>query len=123
MSESGMGKNTIIIDLKAKRTTTLIEAMGMKRGFYSTAEDESRAEKEDGFSHGTNASKNTIVSTMTSNTSVIHKKIAGYPGIKSLDHKHQGKWKSGHDASMVHSGNKNGKWFLLQYGWHGEILQ
>lgn len=40
ITEMGMGLNTIITDTKSKRTTTLIEAMGTKTGFYSTEKDE-----------------------------------------------------------------------------------
>ena len=39
-SQSDFGNNTVIIDKKNKKTTTLIEAMGRKSGFYSTEEDE-----------------------------------------------------------------------------------
>ncbi|MFT3701620.1 MAG: DUF4412 domain-containing protein [Agriterribacter sp.] len=39
-NQSDFGNNTVIIDKKNKRTTTLIEAMGRKSGFYSTEEDE-----------------------------------------------------------------------------------
>lgn len=39
-SVSDFGNNTVITDHKARRTTTLTEAMGRKIGFYSTPEDE-----------------------------------------------------------------------------------
>ena len=39
-SQSDFGNNTVIVDKKNKKTTTLIEAMGRKTGFYSTEEDE-----------------------------------------------------------------------------------
>jgi hypothetical protein len=39
-STSDFGNNTIITDRKERKTTTLIEAMGKKTGFYSTEEDE-----------------------------------------------------------------------------------
>jgi hypothetical protein len=38
-SQSDFGNNMVIIDHKQKKTTTLIEAMGRKTGFYSTEED------------------------------------------------------------------------------------
>ena len=37
---SDFGNNVVITDRKTKRTTTLVEAMGRKTGFYSTPEDE-----------------------------------------------------------------------------------
>jgi Domain of unknown function (DUF4412) len=39
-SVSDFGNNMVIIDHKQKKTTTLIEAMGRKTGFYSTEEDD-----------------------------------------------------------------------------------
>jgi hypothetical protein len=39
-SVSDFGNNIVITDHKARRTTTLVEAMGRKTGFYSTPEDE-----------------------------------------------------------------------------------
>ena len=39
-STSDFGNNTIIMDRKEHKTTTLIEAMGRKTGFFSTDEDE-----------------------------------------------------------------------------------
>jgi hypothetical protein len=39
-STSDFGNNIVISDRKEKKTTTLIEAMGKKTGFYSTEEDE-----------------------------------------------------------------------------------
>ncbi len=39
-SASDFGNNIVITDRKSGRTTTLIEAMGRKTGFYSTPEDE-----------------------------------------------------------------------------------
>jgi hypothetical protein len=38
-SQSDFGNNMVIIDHTQKKTTTLIEAMGRKTGFYSTEED------------------------------------------------------------------------------------
>ena len=38
-SQSDFGNNTVIIDHQQKKTTTLIEAMGRKTGFYSTEAD------------------------------------------------------------------------------------
>ncbi|MDX2046534.1 MAG: DUF4412 domain-containing protein [Chitinophagaceae bacterium] len=43
-STSDFGNNTIITDKKNKKTTTLIEAMGRKTGFYSTDEDQKQME-------------------------------------------------------------------------------
>lgn len=45
INDGGMGKNTIIIDRNTKKTTTLIEMMGKKTGFYSTEEDEINMKK------------------------------------------------------------------------------
>jgi GLPGLI family protein len=39
-SVTDFGNNTVITDKKNKRTTTLMEAMGRKTGFYSTENDE-----------------------------------------------------------------------------------
>lgn len=39
-SASDFGNNVVISDLKTKKTTTLIEAMGRKTGFYSTPVEE-----------------------------------------------------------------------------------
>jgi hypothetical protein len=39
-SKSDFGNNMVIIDHQQKKTTTLIEAMGRKTGFYSTEADE-----------------------------------------------------------------------------------
>lgn len=45
-NQSDFGNNTVIIDKKNKRTTTLTEAMGRKTGYYITEEDEIKM-KED----------------------------------------------------------------------------
>lgn len=44
-NETDFGNNTVIIDKKNKKTTTLIEAMGKKTGFYTTEEDEAEMRK------------------------------------------------------------------------------
>lgn len=40
VTDNDMGRNTVIRDNKAKITTTLMEIMGNKRGFYATDEDQ-----------------------------------------------------------------------------------
>ncbi|MEI7473049.1 MAG: hypothetical protein WCJ85_12385 [Chitinophagaceae bacterium] len=45
-SESEMGRNTVIRDNKNKKTTTLIEMMGNKMGFYATDEEDEQMKKE-----------------------------------------------------------------------------
>ncbi|MFT3749885.1 MAG: hypothetical protein QM768_16295 [Agriterribacter sp.] len=46
MNQSDFGNNIVIVDKKSKKTTTLIEAMGRKTGFYITEEDQNKM-KED----------------------------------------------------------------------------
>lgn len=43
--DNNMGRNTTIRDNKAKITTTLMEIMGTKRGFYATDEDQAEMTK------------------------------------------------------------------------------
>lgn len=43
--DNNMGRNTTIRDNKAKITTTLMEIMGTKRGFYATDEDQAEMNK------------------------------------------------------------------------------
>ncbi len=45
-SESEMGRTTILRDNKSKKTTTLMEIMGNKMGFYATDEEQEQMRKE-----------------------------------------------------------------------------
>lgn len=40
LSQSDFGNSTVIIDKKSKKTTTLMEALGRRTGYYITEEDE-----------------------------------------------------------------------------------
>lgn len=45
-NETDFGNNTVIIDKQNKKTTTIIEAMGRKTGYYSTEADEAEMRKK-----------------------------------------------------------------------------
>jgi hypothetical protein len=45
VTDNDMGRNSIIRDNDAKKTTTLMEMMGMKRGFYTTDEEQEMMQK------------------------------------------------------------------------------
>jgi GLPGLI family protein len=81
VSDGGMGKSTVIIDRKTKKTTTLMEMMGKKTGFYSTEEDDINMKKRMDSMMG--ARKNGVKSV-----DVVYledgKKIAGYACKKAL---------------------------------------
>jgi GLPGLI family protein len=44
-TETDFGKNLIFVDRKARKTTTLMEVMGRKMGFYSSDEDQEKMQK------------------------------------------------------------------------------
>jgi GLPGLI family protein len=81
VSDGGMGKSTVIIDRKNKKTTTLMEMMGKKTGFYSTEEDEANMKQRMDSMVG--ARKNGVKSI-----DIVYledgKKIAGYACKKAL---------------------------------------
>jgi GLPGLI family protein len=75
VSDMGMGKSTVIMDRKAKRTTTLMEMMGNKTGFFSTEEDEVKMKKR--MDSMQNSRKNAVTSIDVVNLGG-GKKIAGF---------------------------------------------
>lgn len=83
VTDMGMGRNTIIIDTKNKRTTTLIEAMGTKTGFYSTEEDDKELKKRLDSLTGTkkNEISNVLIDYINPN---VTKKISGFECKKAL---------------------------------------
>ncbi|OJY95778.1 MAG: hypothetical protein BGP13_00310 [Sphingobacteriales bacterium 40-81] len=46
LNQSDFGNNIVIVDKKNKKTTTLIEAMGRKTGFYITEEDQEKMRED-----------------------------------------------------------------------------
>ncbi|MFT4015538.1 MAG: hypothetical protein QM668_01130 [Agriterribacter sp.] len=46
LNQSDFGNNIVIVDKKNKKTTTLIEAMGRKTGFYITEEDQEKMQED-----------------------------------------------------------------------------
>ncbi|MFT3946646.1 MAG: hypothetical protein QM763_06695 [Agriterribacter sp.] len=92
-SQSDFGNNTVIIDRKNKRTTTLTEAMGKKSGFYITEEEQNkmrennqkrmdsvRAARGENAGGQRNAQQSAPEIEYTSET----KKIAGYNCKKAI---------------------------------------
>ncbi len=81
VTDMGMGRNTLIIDNKNKRTTTLIEAMGTRTGFYTTEEDEKEMKRR--MDSLTGARKDSITDVVIDYLNET-KKIAGYECKKAL---------------------------------------
>ena len=91
-SETEMGRTTILRDNKNKKTTTLMEMMGTKTGFYATDEEQEQMRKQmdsmmqsrrqDGGNDAfqTNTGTPTFETVNTEGT----KKIAGYECKKAL---------------------------------------
>ncbi|HEX5024181.1 MAG TPA: DUF4412 domain-containing protein [Agriterribacter sp.] len=87
-TESDFGNNTVIIDKKNERTTTLTQANGRKTGFYSTAEDEAEMRRRmdsirqaRGQSGGNRDSSSRNIEIMNTDQT---KKIAGYTCKKAI---------------------------------------
>jgi GLPGLI family protein len=81
VNDGGMGKTTVIMDRKNKKTTTLMEMMGKKIGYYSTEEDEIAMKKKADSMMG--ARKNGIAAVNIDYFDES-KKIAGYACKKAL---------------------------------------
>lgn len=88
-SESDMGRTTVIRDNSKKITTTIMEMMGRKTGFYATDEDQEIMRKRmDSMMAGRNQSGGFNLNTTPPTYSFIYhdenKKIAGYNCKKAL---------------------------------------
>lgn len=88
-SESDMGRTTVIRDNSKKITTTIMEMMGRKTGFYATDEDQEIMRKRmDSMMAGRNQSGGFNLITTPPTYSFIYldenKKIAGYNCKKAL---------------------------------------
>ena len=88
-SESEMGRTTVIRDNSKKLTTTIMEMMGRKNGFYATDEDQAEMRKRmDSMmqNRGQNNSFNTSSTppVFTINYIEVSKKISGYNCKKAL---------------------------------------
>ena len=87
-SESEMGRTTIIRDNSKKLTTTIMEMMGRKTGFYATDEDQEMMRRRmDSMMRGRDPNGNRIDRTPPA-TNIVYvdesKKIAGYDCKKAL---------------------------------------
>jgi hypothetical protein len=89
-SESEMGRTTTIRDNAKKMTTTIMEMMGKKMGFYATDEDQAAMRKQmDSMMKSRNQSDPSgMLSTTPPTTEVVYleesKKIAGYDCKKAI---------------------------------------
>jgi hypothetical protein len=89
-SSSDFGNNTVITDRVNKKTTTLIEAMGRKTGFYSSdADDQAMKAKSDSLRELKKDSLKAMGITFKENKPEISyveetKKIAGYTCKKAI---------------------------------------
>jgi hypothetical protein len=86
--ENGMGRTTTIRDHAAKKTTTLMEIMGSKRGFYATDEEQAEMRRKmDSLMQAGNGAQIAPANTPPS-TDIVYtdesKKIAGYICKKAL---------------------------------------
>jgi hypothetical protein len=86
--ENGMGRTTTIRDNVAKKTTTLMEIMGNKRGFYATDEDQAEMKRKMDSMMQTRAEGMPAANTVTPSSQIIYtdetKKIAGFGCKKAL---------------------------------------
>ena len=91
-SESDMGNSTVIRDNSKKLTTTIMEMMGRKSGFYATDEDQAEMRKRLDSMMQSRGIQNVTLSGGGSNSPVDYsivyvdesKKIAGYSCKKAL---------------------------------------
>jgi hypothetical protein len=89
-SESEMGRTTTIRDNAKKMTTTIMEMMGKKMGFYATDEDQAEmAKRMDSMMKARNqGDQQSLFSSTPPKTEVVYvdesKKIAGYDCKKAL---------------------------------------
>lgn len=92
-NESDFGNNTMIIDKKSGRTTTLIQAMGRKTGFYSTEEEREAMEERmrkrmDSIRQARGESADDSRQARTQDIEVVQtndtKKIAGFSCKKAI---------------------------------------
>lgn len=89
-SESEMGRTTTIRDNSKKMTTTIMEMMGKKMGFYATDEDQAAMRKQmDSMMKSRNqGDQQNLLSSTPPTTEVIYldesKKIAGYDCKKAI---------------------------------------
>jgi GLPGLI family protein len=81
--ENSMMRNTIIRDKTTKKTITIMELMGQRRGFYSTEEDEAEMKRKMDSLTGATGKKNNIT-TIDVEYKDDSKKIAGYSCKKAL---------------------------------------
>ncbi len=90
-SESEMGRTTVIRDNSKKITTTIMEMMGRKSGFYATDEEQAQMRKRmDSMIQGRGGQNMSIggASTTPATYSIVYidesKKVAGYACKKAL---------------------------------------
>ena len=90
-SESEMGRTTAIRDNGKKMTTTIMEIMGKKMGYYATDEDQEQMRKQlDSMMQGRNQNTDlqAILSPTTPKTEITYldenKKISGYECKKAI---------------------------------------
>lgn len=88
-SESDMGRTTVIRDNSKKITTTIVEMMGRKTGFYATDEDQEVMRKRmDSMMAGRNQAGGFNMNTTPPTYTFVYlddtKKIAGYGCKKAL---------------------------------------
>ncbi|MBX2921145.1 MAG: hypothetical protein KF746_03050 [Chitinophagaceae bacterium] len=91
-NETDFGNNTVIIDRQNKKTTTIIEAMGRKTGYYSNEADEAEMRKRmqermDSLREargGQNAQSNFTAPEVEIVKTEETKKIAGYTCKKAI---------------------------------------
>lgn len=88
-SEGEMGRTTVIRDNNKKLTTTIMEIMGKKSGFYATDADQEQIRKRmDSMMQGRGQNMNMITGGSPATYSIIYleesKKISGYDCKKAL---------------------------------------
>lgn len=94
-NETDFGNNTVIVDRQNKKTTTIIEAMGRKTGYYSTEADEAEMRKRmqdrmDSLrqARGAQGGQNTPNNYTAPEAEIVKteetKKIAGYTCKKAI---------------------------------------
>ncbi len=87
-TESDFGNNTVIIDKKNERTTTLTQANGRKTGFYSTAQDEAEMKRRMDSVRQARGQPGGNRDAASSNVEIVPtdqtKKIAGYTCKKAI---------------------------------------
>jgi hypothetical protein len=89
LSESEMGRTTVIRDNSKKLTTTIMEMMGRKNGFYATDEDQELMRKRmDSMMSTRNSNSNANIDRTPATFSIVYvdesKKVSGYDCKKAF---------------------------------------